>query len=441
MIDCGMFQERQFQYRNWHDCPIPVDTIDALLVTHAHIDHCGLVPRLVRNGFGSPIYSTSPTTDLLEIMLRDAAHIQAEDVKYKIKRHRKEGRDTRHDVQPLFDNADVDETLPLLRSIRYQAPTQVAEGITATFWEAGHILGSAMIELDVQDEGLARKVIFSGDIGQWGKPLIHDPTVFREADYVVMESTYGDRDHEKTEEDIAQQLERIISSTIDRGGKVVIPVFAVERAQELMYHLSHVTHNNQIPRIPIFLDSPMAIDVTKVFRKHRDRFDDESWALIERGLPPLDFPGLVLSRTTQDSMAINDVEGPCVIMSTSGMCTAGRIKHHLRHHLPDPKSTVLFVGYQAHGTLGRQILDGRSQVRIHGRMVDVRAGVERIYGASGHADRSGLLHWVGSFRKRPKRLFLTHGEETGAMALANTISATRGWDVLVPDYQSTTDLK
>jgi len=441
MIDCGMFQERQFQARNWHANSVPLDSIDALLLTHAHIDHCGLVPRIVKQGFGGSIYSTPPTTDLVEIMLRDAAHIQSEDLKYKLRRHQKEGRSSRHKPEALFDDRDVQSTVPLLCPVAYENRQQVADGVCVTFHEAGHILGSAMLELEIEEGGQRRRVIFSGDIGQWAKPLIQDPTVFEQADYVVMESTYGDRDHEKSEEDIEAQLETVINETAQIGGNVLVPTFAVERAQELMYHISRLAHNDRIPDVPVFLDSPMAIDVTQVFRDHRDRFDDDTWRRIEQGLPPLDFPGLVMSRTADQSRAINDVEGPCVIMSTSGMCTAGRIKHHLKRNLPRPESTVLFVGYQAHGTLGRQILEGKSNVRIHGKPVDVRANVRRIYGCSGHADRSGLLHWSGAFKQAPRRLFLTHGEEQGAMALAHTLRATRGWDVLVPDYQSVSDLR
>lgn len=440
MIDCGMFQERQFQDRNWQECPLAASSIDALLLTHAHIDHCGLIPRLVRQGFDSPIYCTPPTLDLVEIMLRDAAHIQAEDVAYKAKRHAREGRKTRYPLEPLFDDRDVDETLKLLRPVSYNKPHQVSDGVSATFREAGHILGSAMIEVMAEDEGSQRHVIFSGDIGQWDKPLIHDPFVFREADYVIMESTYGDRDHEKGD-DIESQLEEVIKSTVKAGGNVVIPTFAVERAQELIYHLSHLAHSKRIPDVPVFLDSPMAIDVTDVFRKHRERFDAETWERINEGIRPLDFPGLVLSRSTDASKAINGVTEPCVIMSTSGMCTAGRIKHHLRRNLPLPQSTILFVGYQANGTLGRQILDGNREVRIHGKKYPVRAKINRVFGCSGHADRSGLLHWSSFFTKGPKRMFLTHGEEQGALALAATLRTTREWDVLVPDYHSVSDLK
>ncbi len=440
MIDCGMFQERQFASRNWNECPLPLDSVNALLLTHAHIDHCGLIPRIVRHGFRGPIYCTPATTDLVEIMLRNAAHIQEEDVAYKRKRHRREGRTGRFDAEPLFDDHDVDQTIKLLKPVPYDRRHQVTDDISVAFREAGHILGSAMLEVGLQEGDVQRKVIFSGDIGQWDKPLIHDPTEFSEADYVVMESTYGDRNHEQGG-DILTQLERVINDTIRAKGNVVVPTFAVERAQELLYYLSHLVHDNRIPGVPIFLDSPMAIDVTDVFRRHHDRFDEETWERISAGLPPLNFPGLVLSRSTDESKAINRVKEPCVIMSTSGMCTAGRIKHHLRQNLPHDNSTILFVGYQAQGTLGRQILEGKRDVRIHGATYPVRAKVAQIYGFSGHADRTGLLHWAAGFKQSPRRVFLTHGEEDAALSLAQALREAHRWDVLIPHYDSVSDLR
>jgi metallo-beta-lactamase family protein len=441
LIDCGMFQERQFSVRNWQPFIPPLESIDALLLTHAHIDHCGLIPRLVRQGFHRPIYCTPPTTDLVEIMWEDAARIQAEDAAYKRKRHRREGRPEKTYAEDvLFDEHDVEQCIRLVKAAPYEKVVQVTEDISARFFEAGHILGSAMIELHVEENGTKRTVLFSGDIGQWNKPLIENPSLFNHADFLVMESTYGDRDHEKGD-DIETQLEAIINATISARGNVVIPTFAVERAQELMFYLSRLVHHDRIPDVPIFLDSPMAIDVLEVFRRHRDHFDQETWQRITQGIPPLDFPGLVLSRNVDESKAINEANTPCVIMSTSGMCTAGRIKHHLRQNLPRPECTVLFVGYQAHGTLGRQILEGKPYVRIHGRDVAVRAKIQRVYGCSGHADRSGLLHWASHFQQPPRRTFLTHGEEEASMALAHTLRTLHQWDVLIPDYQSVSDLK
>lgn len=300
MIDCGMFQERQFQSRNWRTSVIPPESINALLLTHAHIDHCGLIPRLVRDGYRSPIYTTAATADLLDIMLRDAAHIQAEDLAYKIKRHRKEGRTKTRPLEALFDESDVDRTMSLVQPVKYHESLQITEDLAVKFWEAGHILGSAMLDVHAGRDDQKRRIIFSGDIGQWNKPLIHDPTIFDSADYLVMESTYGDRDHTDGG-DILDQLQSIVNTTIQDGGNVVIPTFAVERAQELMYYFSQLVHHDRIPDVPIYLDSPMAVDVTKVFQQHRDRFDADAWKEMMRGMHPLDFPGLVLSRSTAES--------------------------------------------------------------------------------------------------------------------------------------------
>jgi metallo-beta-lactamase family protein len=440
MVDCGMFQERPFESRNWEDTAIPPASIDAMVLTHAHIDHCGLIPRLVRNGFQAPIHCTPPTAELTEVMLRDAAHIQGEDVEYKIKRHRKEGRVDVKEPQPLFDDRDVDRTIPLLQSAAYDRRVEVTKDISVTFREAGHILGSAMLDFEIVEDERTLRVVFSGDIGQRGKPILQDPTQFSAADYVVMESTYGDRDHEQAG-DILGQLERVIQSTLSAGGNVVIPTFAVERAQELLYFLSQLVHAQRIPLVPVYVDSPMAADVTNIFQRHRDRFDEDMWKRIQQSVPPLDFPGLVFSRTTEESKAINGDRRPAIILSTAGMCNAGRIKHHLRQNLPNPRSTILFVGFQAQGTLGRQILDGKPEVRIHNRMCPVRAKVDKIYGFSGHADRAGLLHWASGFEKPPRRVFLTHGEESAAESLAAELRAVHQWDVLIPHYASTTDLR
>jgi metallo-beta-lactamase family protein len=439
MIDCGLFQEREYSARNWQSCPLPPDSVQALVLTHAHIDHCGLVPRLVNQGFAGPVICTPPTADLLKIMLEDAARIQVEDAAYKRKRHRREGRQSRYPDEPLYEPADVERTLPLAQPASYGRLHEVTPDIAVTFHDAGHILGSAMLEVQVREGGEVRRLIFSGDIGQWGKPLVRDPSVFTSGDYVVMESTYGDREHEDGG-DVEAQLGAAIRETLAAGGKVVIPTFAVERAQELMYYLARLLHGDGIPPVNVYLDSPMAVDVTEVFRRHRDSLDRETWQLISSGRAPLHFPGLHLARTTDESKQINEVSGPAVIMATSGMCTAGRIKHHLKRHLRDPRSTILFVGYQAQGTLGRQILDGKAEVRIHGSMWPVRARVAQIYGFSGHADRQGLLDWLSHFSASPRRLFLTHGDEDAAQGLATEIRRRHRWGVSIPHYQSTYDL-
>jgi metallo-beta-lactamase family protein len=439
MIDCGMVQERAFLSRNWESCPVDPLKLDALLLTHIHIDHCGLIPKLVAEGFRSPVICTHPTVDLADVVLHDSARIQMEDAEYKRRRHRKEGRTARHPEVPLYTEEDVERTLPLLRGVAYREPVRINEVFTAVFHDAGHILGSAMIELLVSEGGGTRRVIFSGDIGQWDKPLMRDPSVFDQADYVVMESTYGDRDHEDHGH-IEDQLASVINSTTSRGGSVVVPVFAVERAQEMMYHISRLVHAKRIPHIQIFLDSPMAVDVTEIFRKHLDYFDEQTGQMIADNQPPLRFPGLKLVRDVEQSKAINSVQMPSVIMATSGMCTAGRIKHHLKHRISHPENTVLFVGYQGRETLGRQILEGKREVRILGRMHQVRARIEQIHGFSGHADRRALLRWLGALQQPPRQVFLTHGEEDVSLAFAETIAQQMNWPVHVPEYGETVTL-
>ncbi|MCA9184203.1 MAG: MBL fold metallo-hydrolase [Pirellulaceae bacterium] len=434
LIDCGMFQERPYLDRNWATCPVPASDFDAVVLTHAHIDHCGLLPRFVKDGFHNSIYCTRPTADLVEILLKDAARIQVEDAKYKAKRHRKEGRQGKHPPVPLYDEQDAEATLPALQGVTYNQPCQVAPGMSVTFHEAGHILGSSSLELNVDDgTGSTKRIVFSGDVGQWNKPIIRDPVPAVNTDYLVMESTYGDSLHED-HGDIGTQLADVINSTIRDGGNVIIPTFAVERAQELMYYIGQLAHDDRIPDVPIFLDSPMAVDVTETFYKHRDAFDEATWNAIGSGKAPLRFPGLRLVRSTEDSKRINEFDQPCVIMSTAGMCNAGRIKHHLRHNIVREECAVVFVGYQGVGTLGREIKEGSREVRIHGRSYRVRARIASIYGFSGHGDRDDLLRWSGQLDPAPKHVFLTHGEEPVALALADTLRNKRNWNVSVPHY-------
>lgn len=440
LIDAGMFQERQFEHRNWEPCPIEPKSIDAMLLTHAHLDHCGLIPRLVAQGMSCPIYCTLPTAPLTEVILRDSAEIQAEDLKYKIRRHQREGRKPKYPEVPLYEIADVEATLPMLQPQPYRKSIDVAPGVTATFYDAGHILGSSSIEVVAKENGDTRTILFSGDIGQWNKPIIHDPTVFERADYVVMESTYGDKDHEKAG-DIESQLARVVNETAARGGKVIIPTFAVERAQELTYYISKLVHKKVIPPLPIYLDSPMAVDVTAIYARYRNFFDDEMWELIRANQSPLEFPGLQMVRTADASKAINTVSGPAIIMASSGMCNAGRIKHHLRNNIEKVEATILFVGYQGDGTLGRQIIDGARQVRIFNQVFRVEAHKAQIYGFSGHADRTQLLKWIGSFKAPPRRVFFTHGEEDVALGLASYIERERRWRVQVPQYNEAADLE
>ena len=439
LIDAGLFQERPFEHRNWEVCPIPPSQFTAMLLTHAHLDHCGLLPRLVKQGLNCPIHCTRPTSPLAEVVMRDSAQIQMEDALYKQKRLERQKRKPRYPTEPLYTEEDVDQALTLFRSSPYETKFEVAPGVSATFYDAGHILGSAMIEVEATEHGITRTILFSGDIGQWDKPIINNPTLLERADYVVMESTYGDKNHEE-EGDVETQLANVVNETVKRGGKVVIPTFALERAQELMYHFARLVEAKRIPALTVYLDSPMAVEVTAIFDRFRDFFDEETWRLIEAENSPLKFPGLKMIRSADESKAINAVKEPCVIMASSGMCTAGRIKHHLRNNLEHPESTILFVGHQGTGTLGRTILEGAKEVRIHGETFRVQAKISQIYGFSGHADRKALLRWLTHLQKPPQRVFLTHGEEAVSLNLAQYISGTLQWPVQVPQYNEVVDL-
>jgi metallo-beta-lactamase family protein len=440
LVDCGMYQERAFLERNWDPMPVAPKSIDAVLLTHAHLDHSGLLPRLAREKSKAPVFATAATADLAELVLRDSAQIQAEDVALKRKRHRRERRKPKHPVVPLFTDADVSRTLRRFEPVEYGRAVSLGDGLEAVFHDAGHILGSAMIELRTGGGPSGRRLVFSGDIGQWNKPLVRDPSVFDKADYVVMESTYGNRDHQQNGA-IADQLADILNATLGNGGNVVIPTFAIERSQELLFHLSSLVFQEKLAAgVPVFLDSPMAVDATDIFRRHCDCFDAETWQRINAGDRPLRFPGLTMVRTTEESKRINHLDMPAIIMATSGMCTAGRVKHHLQHNIMRPESTVLFVGYQAPGTLGRQILDGNPRVRIHGRQWPVTARIARIEGFSGHADRAALLRWLGYLQSPPKRVFLTHGEQSAIEALEGRIRRQFDWPVSAPRFEEAFEL-
>lgn len=438
LIDCGMYQERAYLDRNWEPAPGPPDQIDAVLLTHAHLDHCGRLPKLVKEGFRGRIYCTAPSADLVEVLLRDSAKIQEEDAAFKRKRHRKEGRQGKHPEIPLFTMDDVERTLKRIEPIPYAQPVRLVDGLSAVFYDAGHILGSAMIEL--RDGNSHRMdVVFSGDIGQWDRPILRDPTTFASADYVVMETTYGDRDHPNYGA-VEDQLAEVVNRTVERGGKLLVPVFAIERAQEVVYHFSRLRAAGKIPTVPVFLDSPMAADVTQVFAAHRDFFDVDAWKLILSGESPFGFKGLTMVRSVEESKGLNDLKGAAVIIAGSGMCTYGRIKHHLARWIDKPDATVLLTGYQARGTLGRQLLEGGDEVRIHGRMRLVRAEIAQLQGASGHADRQGLLRWLRALKTPPKKLFLTHGDPDASESFARTVRDQLSLDATIAKYGQTVQL-
>ena len=439
LIDCGMYQERCCLERNWEDSPVDPGAIDRLLLTHAHLDHCGLIPKLVREGYGGRILATPPTIDLARIVMEDAARIQEEDAEHKKRRHKREGRTGPHPLVPLYTAEDAHAAGALLQQVQYGKPIALSDDVTVTWHDAGHILGSAMLEISAREDGELKRIIFSGDVGEWDSPLMRDPTTFPHADYIVMESTYGDQDH-ADDGDVPDKLARIVNETVERGGNLVIPTFAIDRAQDLLYYFSRLVGENRIPHLGVSLDSPMAINATTIYKTYKYLLDEETKSFLEAGKHPFQFPGLHLARTREESQRINSMSGSRIIMAGSGMCTGGRIKYHLRRNIDREESTILFVGYQAGHTLGRHIVDGAKEVHIHGRMYPVRARIERMYGLSAHADRSGLMRWLGGFRSPPKKLFLTHGDEDVSESLASHVSGQLNWDVLVPEYEQIIEL-
>lgn len=440
LVDCGLYQERDLKPRNWADFPVPPSTIDAVLLTHAHLDHCGRLPKLVKEGFTGKIYATSATAEIANIIMLDSAHIQEEDVKHKKRRHDRSGKKSPFAYEPLYTKEDAEKTNRLFNKVGYERAIPMGEGITAEFHEAGHVFGSASIKLTIQQGEETRTVVFSGDVGRWDLPIMRDPCQFDQADYLLIESTYGDRTHGEVA-NIPGELERIINETKQAGGNVIIPSFSLERTQELLYHLNNLLLEDRIPQLPIFVDSPMAIKITEVFKKHPELYDEEAQALLRSGNEPCDVPGLTMSRSVDQSKAIADVAGTSIIIAGSGMCTGGRVKHHLKSNIARPESTILFVGYQAFGTLGRHILEKPETIRIFGEEHELRARVEKISGFSAHADKEELVRWTSSFKTPPRTVFITHGEESAAEAFKEFLSEKTGWTCVVPEYEQEVTLR
>ncbi len=430
LVDYGMEQGvNVFQNA---EMPFSAAETDIVLITHAHIDHTGLLPLLYAHGFRGRVYATGATTELCGIMLRDCAHIQESDAAW-LNRKRKRAGD--RETEPLFTMQDAEGVLKLFTPCHYGETVAIAPGITIRFLDAGHLLGSSSIEIWIEEEGITKKLIFSGDIGNLDQPLIKNPTYPQDADYVIMESTYGDRGH-GPKPDYEASLAEIIRETLSRGGNVVIPCFAVGRTQEVLYFLRKIRAERMVPgfeKVEVWLDSPLAIEATRIFDEMTEEcFDQETLDLVAKGINPLQFDGLRVAITSEESKKINEDPKPKIILSASGMCDAGRIRHHLKHNLWREDSTVVFAGYQAVGTLGRMLLDGAKSVKLFGEEIHVSARICRIDGISGHADRDGLLRWIGSFREKPKKVFIVHGEDLTADAFASALRSRMGLDAEAP---------
>lgn len=438
LIDCGMEQGPDI-YEN-ASLPVAPGEIDMVLLTHAHMDHSGKLPLLYKRGFQGQVFATAATADLCEIMLRDSAHIQMFEAEWRNRKGKRAGKEA---VEPLYDMDDAIGVLSCFVRCEYQKKIRIAEGIVIRFVDAGHLLGSASIEVWLEEKGVSKKLVFSGDIGNLNQPLIRDPQYPEHADYVIMESTYGDRSHDAPP-DYAAALAEVIQRTFDRGGNVVVPSFAVGRTQEMLYFIRKIKQEKMVKNhdgFEVWVDSPLAIEATNIFREHMwSSFDEEAVELVQSDINPIGFAGLKTSVTSDDSRAINEDVRPKVILSASGMCDAGRIKHHLKHNLWRKESTILFVGYQAVGTLGRKLLEGATQVKLFGEDIEVKAEICRLPGISGHADNQGLMRWIGAFQEKPKKVFVVHGEDTVCDVFRSRLQDEKGLDAYAPYSGTVFDL-
>jgi RNA-metabolizing metallo-beta-lactamase len=448
LVDCGLYQGgAKDEIKNEEPFPYNINEIDFMLLTHAHIDHSGRIPKLYKEGYRNPIYATNATCDLCAIMLPDSGHIQETETEWK---NRKRIRRGEEELVPIYDAETAAKSLELFKGEPYDQIIELDDDIHVRFNDAGHMLGSSTIEIWIRENGENKKIVFSGDLGNNDIPLLAEPTMIQDADFLVMESTYGNRLHIKNENK-AKTFINIVTDTIKNGGTVVIPSFAVGRTQEILYELNKIKDSEDdspeferkyrlLMNTPVYVDSPLAISATEVFKENMDLFDEETQELIKRGDNPLEFPGLKFTQTVEESKALNESDESAIIISASGMCEVGRIKHHLKHNIWNPKNTILFVGYQAPGTLGRKIVDGAKTVKIFGEEVAVNARVEYIEGYSGHADQAGLLHFVDSFVKKPNHIFLVHGEEESQKVLRDKINENFDLPVSIPDYCESFDL-
>ncbi len=426
LVDCGLFQGgRRLKQKNWEPFPISPDQIEAIFITHAHIDHSGYLPRLVREGYRGPIYASKATCSLLEILLPDSAHLHEQDAVYA----NKKGYSRHKPALPLYNARDAEQTLALIRTVSIGNPLHL-DDLTLTWWSAGHILGSSWLEVIIPGTSGNRTIVFSGDLGRYGQEVMADPLAGRTADYLVVESTYGGRLHDETP--IQTALEQLIQGIAARKGVMLIPAFAVGRTQQVLFHLRQLENKKRIPQIPVYIDSPMAVKVSHIYCRFGDDHNLDINLLMDDQQCPLLCDETNFVTSVEESKRLNRMPGPAVVISASGMCTGGRILHHLKWRLPDKRNAVLFVGYQAEGSRGRRLLDGAETIKIHGEYIPVRAQISRVDALSGHADENGILRWLGTFKHPPARTFLVHGETKSAQALQLTIKERLGWKTTIP---------
>jgi len=432
LVDCGMFQGgKELEERNWNVRPYHPEELSFIFLTHAHIDHSGLIPKLVKEGFHGKVICTRATRELCEVMLKDSAHIQEMEAEWQNRKSKRAGGD---EADPLYTIKDADKSLKYFQTIGYDEVLQVKDGVKVRFQDAGHILGSAIIEIWIEEEGREKKLVFSGDLGNSDQPIVRDPSLINEGDVLWLESTYGNRLH-KSREETVQELLEIIQEALRDQAKVIIPAFAVERTQDIIYTIGQLVRNGLIPSVPVYIDSPLAISATEIFKRNSDCFDEETKSVLLGGENPLELPEIIYTQSTEESKAINEDTRPGIIISASGMCDSGRIQHHLKHHLWRESSHIVIIGYQAEGTIGRRMVDGAKTIRLFGEEIAVKAHIHTLGGFSAHADQKGLLEWLSHFDNPRLEVFVNHGEEKVSMGLGERIRQQFHFKTAIPQWR------